>query len=113
MEHENDSKLLRKDLAIAHRLLAHYKMDELTWNHSSVRDPTNGSFLITPGNKHFACIEPGDLVDGNTKDLKNITGNVIHGAVYQGRTDVNAIVHCHTPATVFISCLPDKLKLYT
>ena len=52
---------LRRDLAIAHRLIAHAGQDELIWNHISAR--TNGkSYLVTPGNRHFSCIEPSDLV---------------------------------------------------
>ena len=71
---------LRRDLAIAHRLIAHHGMDELHWNHISARDQSwgKGKYLVTPGDKHFACIEPADLVlMGSTtgKQLENVTAD--------------------------------------
>lgn len=39
---------IRRELAIAHRLVAHYDMDELTWNHISARVGNEGKFLVTP-----------------------------------------------------------------
>ena len=111
---------LRRDLAIAHRLIAHHGMDELHWNHISARDQSwgKGKYLVTPGDKHFACIEPADLVlMGSTtgKQLENVTADVIHGAVYQGRPDILAIVHVHTDAGMYVSCLPgdDPLTFYS
>ena len=105
---------LRRDLAICHRLLSHYKMDELIWNHCSVRLPELGSaatdFLITPGNRHFAIMEPGDFLLGSSTELANVTANVIHGAVLSGRQDVNAVVHCHSDAVVFISNLTNSTE---
>ena len=66
---------LRFDLAVAHRLTAHHGMDELIWNHISARHAD--SYLVTPGDKHFAMIAPGDLVRGD--DGENVTAGVIHG----------------------------------
>jgi ribulose-5-phosphate 4-epimerase/fuculose-1-phosphate aldolase len=114
---------LRRDLAIAHRLIAHNNQDELIWNHISGRDPSweKGKYLVTPGNKHFALIEPCDLVlmgdnnNSNKNNLDNVTADVIHGAIYNARSDVNAIVHIHSEAGMYVSCLPgdDPLKFYT
>jgi ribulose-5-phosphate 4-epimerase/fuculose-1-phosphate aldolase len=114
---------LRRDLAIAHRLIAHNNQDELIWNHISARDPSweKGKYLVTPGDKHFALIEPCDLVlmgesDNNDKNtLNNVTADVIHGAIYKVRPDVNAIVHIHSEAGMYVSTLDgdDPLKFYT
>ena len=109
---------IRRELAIAHRLVAHYDMDELTWNHISARVGTDGNYLVTPGNKHFALIEPDDLVLMGAEDddnLKNVTAGVIHGAIFEARPDVRAIVHVHTEAGQYVSCLPGEspLVLYT
>ena len=58
---------LRRDLAIAHRLIAHAGQDELIWNHISAR--TNGkSYLVTNGTRHFSLIEPSDLVLMGSED---------------------------------------------
>jgi len=111
---------LRRNLAIAHRLVAHNGHDELTWNHISARHESweTGKYLVTPGNTHFACMEPADLVlmgAGQDSGLDNITADVIHGAIYRARKDITSIVHVHTEAGMYISCLPDPdpLKYYT
>ena len=109
---------LRRDLAIAHRLIAHAGQDELIWNHISAR--TNGkSYLVTNGTRHFSLIEPSDLVLMGSEDedsaLENVTADVIHGAIYRARPDVKAIVHTHTEAGMYVSALEGKnpLKFYT
>lgn len=102
----------RVELAMAHRLTAIYGYTDLVWNHISVRHvevPT--SFLITPGRKMFGLMEPEDLAVSNT--ALNDTGIVIHSAVFEGRPDVNAIVHTHLPAIVQVSCLQGGLQLLT
>jgi len=109
---------IRKDMATAHRLTAHYGMDYLVWNHISARLPADAAlagcepgFLITPGNKHYATVRPEHLCI-NT-DTANVTGDVIHGAIYKRRADVGAIVHTHTEAAVFVSCLPEGFRIFT
>ena len=113
---------LRKDLATCHRLIAHSGLDELHWNHISARvagASTEGvRYLVTPGDKHFACMQPEDLalVDGHISgDLSNVTADVIHGAIYKARPDVGAILHLHSEAGMWVSCLPEQepLKYYT
>ena len=116
--------LLRRDLAIAHRLIAHAGMDELVWNHISARVGGGDGYLVTPGNKHFSMITPEDLVHVGTDDgeghddaqgLENITADVIHGAIYRARPDVHAIVHVHSESGMYVSSLEGEspLKYYT
>lgn len=103
---------LRKDLATAHRLAAHYKLhDEIVWGHISARiSHEKDDFLITPGDRHFSLMRPEHLV--RAKDIVNATGDVIHGAIMNSRPDVQAVMHCHSDAHVFVSCL-DRLELLT
>jgi ribulose-5-phosphate 4-epimerase/fuculose-1-phosphate aldolase len=91
---------MRKELSEAYRITRDFGMDELVWNHISVL-LSDGSYLITPGNRMFDDIGPQDLV----KSSGNVTADIIHDAVYKTRDDVTAIVHLHTPATVAVSCL--------
>ena len=91
---------MRKELSEAYQITREFGMDELVWNHLSVK-LSDGSFLITPGGRMFDDIGPQDLV----KSSGNVTADIIHEAVYDVRPDVKAIVHLHTPATVAISCL--------
>jgi ribulose-5-phosphate 4-epimerase/fuculose-1-phosphate aldolase len=91
---------MRRELSDAYHITRKFDMDELVWNHLSVR-LSDGSFLITPGDRMFDDIGPKDLV----KSSGNITADIIHDAVYQSRPDVQAVVHLHTPAAVAVSCL--------
>ena len=95
-----EEQRMRKELSDAYRITRDFQMDELVWNHLSVLLSDN-TFLITPGNRMFDDIGPQDLV----KSSGNVTADIIHEAVYKERSDVKAIVHLHTPATVAISCL--------
>jgi phosphoglycerate dehydrogenase-like enzyme/ribulose-5-phosphate 4-epimerase/fuculose-1-phosphate aldolase/SAM-dependent methyltransferase len=95
-----EEQRMRLELSDAYRITREFGMDELVWNHLSVL-LSDGSFLITPGNRMFDDIGPGDLV----KSSGNITADIIHDAIYTFRTDVKAIVHLHTPASVAVSCL--------
>jgi len=98
-------KALRFDLAVAHRLIAKMGWDMLVWNHISARIGTK--FLITPGRQIWNKIKPQDLL----LESDNITANVIHSAIYSsGRTDINAIIHLHTPAATAVSCLKCGFK---
>jgi phosphoglycerate dehydrogenase-like enzyme/ribulose-5-phosphate 4-epimerase/fuculose-1-phosphate aldolase len=95
-----EEQRMRVELSEAYRITREFGMDELVWNHISVL-LSDGSFLITPGSRMFDDIGPGDLV----KSSGNITADIIHDAVYKMRSDIKAIVHLHTPATVAVSCL--------
>jgi phosphoglycerate dehydrogenase-like enzyme/ribulose-5-phosphate 4-epimerase/fuculose-1-phosphate aldolase len=95
-----EEQRMRLELSDAYRITREFGMDELVWNHLSVL-LSDGSFLVTPGSLMFDDIGPDDLV----KSSGNVTADIIHEAVYKTRSDVKAIVHLHTPATVAISCL--------
>ena len=95
-----EEQRMRLELSDAYRITREFGLDELVWNHISVL-LSDGSFLITPGSLMFDDIGPEDLV----KSSGNITADIIHEAVYKRRSDVKAIVHLHTPASVAVSCL--------
>ena len=53
---------LRRELALAHRLTAQHGMDQLTWNHISVRlHRGSDGFLVTPGGMTYDEIRDQDL----------------------------------------------------
>lgn len=93
---------LRKELSDAHKITRKFGMDELVWNHLSVRLP-GGGYIITPGKRFFDDISPDDLVSSSS----NVTADIIHAAIYDNRDDVHAVIHLHTPATVAVSCLAE------
>jgi ribulose-5-phosphate 4-epimerase/fuculose-1-phosphate aldolase len=94
-------KQLRFDLAVAHQLTASMNLDMLVWNHISAR--FKSGCLITPGRMLWKQVKPQDLVYSSS----NVTADIIHQAIYESRSDIQAIIHLHTPAATAVSCLED------
>jgi ribulose-5-phosphate 4-epimerase/fuculose-1-phosphate aldolase len=108
---------LRRDLAAAYRLVAHFGWDDLVATHISVRLPDHSGFLINPYGMLFEEIRPADLVkvdmDGRilseTNWSVNQAGFVIHSAIHQARPDVTCAMHLHTPDGIAVSMLEEGL----
>jgi ribulose-5-phosphate 4-epimerase/fuculose-1-phosphate aldolase len=95
----------RVDLAACYRLVHHYGMDDLVYNHISARMPgEEGHFLINAYGLMYDEITASSLVkidfDGNvvldsgTGYGINQAGFVIHSAVHKGRpTSVASSIH--------------------
>ena len=72
-----------------------------TGGNISMRIPDHKGFAITPSNYDYLKMTPGDVCvldfDLNVLEghLKPSVESSMHGAVYQVRRDVNAIVHTH------------------
>jgi len=72
-----------------------------TGGNLSLRIPGQDAFAITPSNYDYLKMTPDDVCvldfDLNQLDghLKPSVESAMHGAVYQVRADVNAIVHTH------------------
>ena len=102
----------RVELAACYRLLAHYKMTDLIYTHSTVRVPGEpGRFLINPYGYRWDEITASSLVkidvDGNkvddSPDRVNPAGFTIHSAVHMARHDAAAVIHTHTRAGMAVS----------
>jgi len=106
----------RVDLAACYRLVHHYGMDDLVYNHISARVPgEEGHFLINAYGMTYDEITASSLVkidfDGNVVQDSgtgygiNHAGFVIHSAVHRGRSDVACVIHTHTPAGMAVSAM--------
>src|SRR3954467_7594394 len=106
----------RVDLAACYRLVHHYAMDDLVYNHISARVPgEEGHFLINAYGMTYDEITASSLVkidfdgkvvqDSGTGYGINHAGFVIHSAVHRGRPDVACVIHTHTPAGMAISAM--------
>lgn len=102
----------RVELAACYRLLAHYRMTDLIYTHSTVRVPGEpGRFLINPYGYRWEEITASSLVkidvDGNKVDDSphrvNPAGFTIHSAVHMARHDAAAVIHTHTRAGMAVS----------
>ncbi|MGI4811872.1 MAG: class II aldolase/adducin family protein [Janthinobacterium lividum] len=108
----------RLDLAAAYRLGARLGWHDLLGTHFSARVPgTTDQFLVNPFGLFFEEITASSLVkiDKDGKVLSdsphgvNKAADVIHGAVYAARPDVNAILHLHSVAGVGVAAQKDGL----
>lgn len=115
-------KALRVELAACYRLVAHYGLDDLIYNHISVRLPDEpGHFLINPYGLFFSEINASCFVkidhDGNKVEPSdhpvNRAGFVIHSAIHAGRADAHCVLHTHSEAATAVSALEKGLEPYS
>ena len=106
----------RVNLAACYRLVHHYRMDDLVYNHISARVPgEEGHFLINAYGMTYDEISASSLVkidfDGNVVQDSgtgygiNHAGFVIHSAVHRARADVACVIHTHTPSGMAVSAM--------
>ena len=106
----------RVDLAACYRLVHHYRMDDLVYNHISARVPgEEGHFLINAYGMTYDEITASSLVkidfdgkvvqDSGTGYGINLAGFVIHSAIHRARPDVACVIHTHTPAGMAVSAM--------
>lgn len=109
---------LRVQLAACYRLVAHFGMDDLIYNHISVRVPgPEHHFLINPYGLLFSEIDASCFVkinlDGNKVEPSdhevNRAGFVIHSAIHSAREDAICVLHTHSEAATAISATEEGL----
>lgn len=113
--HENVSSelMIRRDLAAAYRLLAHFGMDDLISTHLSARLPgKKHRFLLNPYGMMFDEITASSLVvvdaDGHAIEEENESkinnaGFTIHSAIHMSRDDAQCVIHTHTLAGMAVA----------
>lgn len=104
----------RLELAAAYRLIRHFGLSDLVYNHLTARIPgTDEEILINPYGLMYDEITASNLlkidVDGNKLDESpydiNPAGYVIHSAVHKARHDVQCVMHTHSHAATAVSAL--------
>ena len=108
----------RVDLAAVYRLLAHYRWDDVIYNHSSMRVPGEPrNFLMKRHELLYTEVTASNLVKVNMdEDLDekagvNRPGFTLHGGVLSARPDVNCAVHVHTENGTALSGLKHGLRM--
>jgi len=116
--HPHTEAELRVQLAACYRLVAHFGMDDLIYNHISARVPGPAHhFLINPYGLLFSEVTASCLVkidlDGHKVEPSdfevNRAGFIIHSAVHAGRPDALCVLHTHSDAGTAIAALPNGL----
>jgi ribulose-5-phosphate 4-epimerase/fuculose-1-phosphate aldolase len=96
------------DLVAANRILAHEGILD-GFGHVSLRDPRDPSYYLMSRSIAPALVTAADIIehdlDNNARhardrDQKLYYERWIHGEIYRAKSDVNAVVHSHSPTVV-------------
>src|ERR1051325_7525725 len=110
-----DLKTAIDELVIANRIVAAEHVCD-AFGHVSVRHPGAPKLFLLSRGRAPELIEAGDIMqftlDGKTVagDGKPYLERFIHGAIYEARPDVRAVVHSHSYSGVPFSVIEEKLK---
>lgn len=109
----------RVDLAACYRLVDHFGMTDLTYNHITYRIPGTNHMLVNLYGVLYKEITASSLIkidfDGNvvwkpeTDYDRSVSGFVIHGCIHQAREDAACVIHTHSPAGMAVSCMDEGL----
>ncbi len=105
----------RLELAACYRLVDHFGMTDLIYNHITARIPGTEYLLINLYGLLYREITASSLVkidvEGNivwkpdTDYGINRSGFVIHGAIHRARPGVQCVIHTHTRAGMAVSAM--------
>jgi ribulose-5-phosphate 4-epimerase/fuculose-1-phosphate aldolase len=102
----------RVKLAACYRLMAHFGITDLTYNHLSARVPDHPDRYVIKGQHElFEEVTASSLLTYDlqgervvdTGDHVSLGGLIIHGGIMAGRPDIMACFHTHTPANMGVS----------
>src|SRR5438270_7790553 len=105
----------RVDLAACYRLIDHFGMTDLIYNHITARVPDTDDLLINLYGLLYREITASSLVkidvEGDiiwkpdTDYGINKSGYVIHGAIHKARPEVQCVLHTHTRAGMAVAAM--------
>ena len=97
---------LKDDLVTANRILALYHVVD-SFGHVSIRNPENPKHFFMSRARAPNCVDINDITEYTHEGAivghnpgKPYSERFIHGAVYEARPDVMAVVHNHSPNVV-------------
>ncbi len=95
-----------EELCVANRILSHEGVLD-AFGHVSVRHPTDPNRYFLARSRSPLLIEPDDILEYTLDsepvkhaDVTLYSERVIHGGIYQARSDVMAVCHHHAPAVL-------------
>ena len=108
--------LVLEELVTANRILAREEVVD-SFGHVSVRHPERPDRYLLSRARAPDCIEVDDIMEftleGEAVDArgrKPYLERFIHGALYEARPDVQAVVHNHSPSVIPFGVTGTKLK---
>ena len=116
MEYLAPMNKLFNDLVIANRILANEGIAD-AYGHVSMRDPDNPQCYYLARSLSPELVQHGDILkfnlDGTSADGDKRTPYLerfIHGAIYESRPDVHAVVHAHAEDVLPFGIVAEPLK---
>jgi hypothetical protein len=110
---------LKNDVCRANKELVKNGLVKWTSGNVSARDSETGYIVIKPSGVLFDDLRPEDMIvvnlDGDVVegDLKPSVDTISHLVVYRNRSDVNSIVHTHSPYATSFAIVGEPLQIYT
>ncbi len=113
---------MRLDLAAAYRLVRHFGLDDLIYNHITARLPDQDDrYLINPYGPMYDEMTASNLVKIDiagticeaTDSEINPAGYVIHSAAHAARHDVVCVLHTHSHYATLVSTLDEGFVALT
>jgi len=108
--------LVLEELVTANRILAREEVVD-SFGHVSVRHPDRPDRFLLSRARAPDCIEVEDIMEFtlegesiDARDRKPYLERFIHGACYEARPDVQAVVHNHSPSVIPFGVTDQKLK---
>jgi len=109
----------RVDCACAYRLVRHFDMHDLIYNHISARIAGTEEFLLNPFGLLYEEICASALIKVNLEGevlwqpewprglnyTFNLAGFVIHGAIHEAKPEVQCVIHTHSLAGMAVASL--------
>jgi len=102
----SDLGQLKEDLVTANRILAHHDVVD-SFGHVSVRHPERPDHFLLSRARAPNCIERDDIMEFTLEGKvvgpepgKPYSERFIHGALYEARPEIMAVVHNHSPNVV-------------
>lgn len=113
----------RVDCACAYRLVKHFGMDDLIYNHISARIPGTEEFLLNPFGLMYDEMCASALIKVNLAGKVlwepefpaglgykfNPAGYVIHSAIHEAKPELHCVMHTHSLATMAVASLKKGL----
>src|SRR6516165_12373938 len=95
-----------EELVIANRILSHEGVID-AFGHVSVRHPADPNRYLLSRSRSPLLVEPDDILEykldsepAKRTSARLYSERVIHGCIYQARSDVMAVCHHHAPAVM-------------